>query len=83
MGDLRERAFWPDYQSAFEEMLSATSTRWAPWWVIPADHKWMARAVVSAILTHEIEGLGVRRPTVTAEQKRLLARARRQLLAER
>lgn len=81
--DLQERAFWPDYQAAFEEMVNQTSTRWAPWWIIPADHKWMARALVSAILTHEIKGLGVKRPTITPEQRRGLARARRQLLAER
>lgn len=41
--DVRERARWDDYQRAFSQMLSATSTEWAPWYVIPADHKWFAR----------------------------------------
>jgi PPK2 family polyphosphate:nucleotide phosphotransferase len=80
--DLHERAFWSSYQDAFEEMLNRTSTKWAPWMVIPADHKWIARALVSTILTHRIKSLGVRRPTVSPEQKRQLARARRRLLAE-
>ena len=42
--DVHERGYWDDYQRAFSEMLSATSTAWAPWHVIPADHKWFARA---------------------------------------
>ena len=41
--DAKERSYWDDYQKAFSEMLSATSTEWAPWYVIPADHKWFAR----------------------------------------
>jgi polyphosphate kinase 2 (PPK2 family) len=82
MADVEERRFWPAYQAAFQEMLNRTSTPWAPWWVIPADHKWIARALVSAILTHEIARLGVHRPRITAAQARVLARARRRLMAE-
>ena len=41
--DLKERAFWNDYMKAFEEAISATNTRWAPWYIIPADHKWVSR----------------------------------------
>jgi PPK2 family polyphosphate:nucleotide phosphotransferase len=81
--DLKERGFWNDYQDAFEDMLQQTSTKWAPWWVVPADNKWVTRALVAGITTESIRRLGLRRPAVTAEQKRLLARARRQLLAEK
>ena len=63
-------------------MLRHTSTKWAPWWVIPADHKWVTRALVAGITTESIRRLGLKRPAVTTEQQRLLARARRQLLAE-
>ena len=52
--DAKERAYWDDYQEAFSEMLSHTSTEWAPWYVIPADHKWFARICVSAILAHTL-----------------------------
>ena len=52
--DLGERKYWDDYQRAFEEMLAGTSTKWAPWWVIPADHKYIARALVAAIITRSI-----------------------------
>ena len=78
-GDLKERGFWDDYQKAFEETLQQTSTRWAPWWVIPADNKWVTRALVGAITTNAIRDLRLKRPAVTAEQRRLLAAAKRQL----
>ena len=81
--DLKERSFWDDYQEAFEDMLRNTSTPWAPWWVIPADHKWVTRALVAGIITESIRGLRLRFPSVTVEQKRLLARARRQLGSEK
>ncbi len=81
--DLKERGFWNDYQHAFQDMLRHTSTKWAPWWVIPADHKWVTRALVAGITTESIRRLGLKRPAVTTEQQRLLARARRQLLAEK
>jgi PPK2 family polyphosphate:nucleotide phosphotransferase len=77
--DLKERGFWDDYQAAFADALQNTSTKWAPWWVIPADHKFVTRALVAGITTESIRRLGLRRPAVTAEQRRLLASARRQL----
>ncbi len=48
--DVSERSYWDDYQKAFSEMLSTTSTEWAPWYVIPADHKWFARICASAVI---------------------------------
>ncbi len=79
-GDLEERAHWREYEKAFEEVLTHTSTDWAPWWIIPADHKWVTRALVAAIVTRTIEDLGLEAPRVTPEQERLLAKARRQLV---
>jgi PPK2 family polyphosphate:nucleotide phosphotransferase len=80
--DLEERKFWDDYQRAFEDTISYTSTKWAAWWVIPADNKWIARAVVSAVLADQIKGLGLRKPQVPESQQAQLAKAREQLLAE-
>jgi PPK2 family polyphosphate:nucleotide phosphotransferase len=77
--DLKEREHWDDYQEAFEAALQHTSTPWAPWWVIPADHKWVSRALVAGITTHAIKALKLKRPAVSAEQKRLIAAATRQL----
>ena len=78
-GDLEERKRWPDYQDAFENMLQHTSTKWAPWWVIPADHKWVTRAAVAAIITLSIEELGLKFPEVSDEQRKRLAAAKSQL----
>ena len=77
--DLEERRHWDKYQDAFEQMLQKTSTEWAPWWVVPADNKWVTRTLVCAILTQSIEALGDRPPTLSAEQKKRLAEARREL----
>ena len=80
--DLAERAFWKDYMEAFEEALSATSTEWAPWYIIPADHKWVARAAVAGILTSTIGSLHLTYPEVTPEQRQVLEEARTQLEEE-
>ncbi len=78
-GDLEERKHWSEYQDAFEQMLQHTSTKWAPWWVIPADHKWVTRALVCTIITRAIDGLGVNFPEVSDEQRRRLAAVRIEL----
>lgn len=82
MADLEERGFWKDYMTAFEDTITRTSTKWAPWWVIPADHKWVARALVAAILSREMKRLGIERPQLSNRERAQLAKARRQLLAE-
>jgi PPK2 family polyphosphate:nucleotide phosphotransferase len=79
--DIDERDHWDAYQDAFEAALSCTSTKWAPWWVIPADHKWVARALVAAIMTRSIQDLGLRMPVVSSDRERTLVRARRRLNA--
>jgi PPK2 family polyphosphate:nucleotide phosphotransferase len=80
--DLAERAHWGRYMKAYSDCLSATSTEWAPWYVIPADHKWVARAVVADVITTTLRSLDLRYPEVTDQQRRLLAEAKQQLLAE-
>ncbi|HEY3382507.1 MAG TPA: polyphosphate kinase 2 family protein [Vicinamibacterales bacterium] len=82
VADLAERKCWKDYQQAFEEMLNHTSTKHAPWWVIPADNKWLARVLVASITTRTIEELDLQMPEMSEQQKRALMQAKRQLLAE-
>jgi len=80
--DVRERGYWDDYQTAFSEMLSNTSTDWAPWYVIPADHKWFARACVSAVLARTLMEIDPRYPTVDAAKRKELAETRAVLESE-
>ena len=80
--DARERQYWDDYQRAFSEMLSNTSTERAPWYVIPADHKWFARICVSHVLAHTLIELDPQYPKVTPEQRREELEAKAELLAQ-
>ena len=80
--DVKEREHWDEYQVAFSQMLSATSTEWAPWYVVPADYKWVTRAVVADIVTTAIRKLDLKYPEVTAEDRKRLAEARKKLDAE-
>jgi PPK2 family polyphosphate:nucleotide phosphotransferase len=80
--DLAERRFWEDYMKAYEDALSATSTGYAPWYVVPADNKWVTRAVIADILTSTIQSLDLRYPIVTDEQRKALAAAKKQLESE-
>lgn len=82
LNDAKERQRWDDYQFAFSEMLSHTSTEWAPWYVIPGDHKWFARTCVSAILAMTLMEIDPRFPVLDAEQRVELEEARRRLEAE-
>jgi PPK2 family polyphosphate:nucleotide phosphotransferase len=81
-GDVVERRHWDDYMQAFEDAITATSTEWAPWYVIPADHKNVMQAMVAAILVDTIESLDLAWPTVSDEDRRANAEARRELEAE-
>lgn len=80
--DLAERAHWKEYRKAFEDALSATSTKRAPWHVIPADRKYVARALVADIITTSIQGLGLEYPKVGKERMAKLEEARAALEAE-
>jgi len=61
-GDLEDRALWDDYMRAYEELLSRTSTREAPWWVVPADKKWYRDLVIATVLVGTLEKLGISQP---------------------
>jgi PPK2 family polyphosphate:nucleotide phosphotransferase len=80
--DLAERGFWDQYLEAYEDAISATSTDWAPWYIVPADHKWSTRAIVAKILTSTMRGLDLCYPEVTEAQHQELERARAQLEQE-
>lgn len=80
--DLTERQHWDDYMSAFEDMLSATSTKSAPWYIIPADQKPIAHLLVAKILSTEIRKLDLKYPTVTPAQHEALIASRAKLEAE-
>jgi PPK2 family polyphosphate:nucleotide phosphotransferase len=80
--DVAERAHWDEYMRAFEEAITATSTPWAPWYVIPADHKPVMQAMVAAILVDTIGSLGLSWPEVSDAARAANAEARRKLEAE-
>lgn len=80
--DLEERGYWDDYLAAYEDMLQATSTPWAPWYVVPADYKWVTRAVVARIVVEKIKSLKLQYPPVTKEQKAAIEEARKELERE-
>ncbi len=79
LGDVEERAFWDDYIRAYEDAITHTSTAWAPWFVIPADNKWFMRAAVAEIIGDALEGLKLKYPTVSAEERARWTEARRVL----
>jgi PPK2 family polyphosphate:nucleotide phosphotransferase len=80
--DLAERAYWDDYQAAYEDVLTATSTEWAPWYVIPADDKHVARALIAGMILHAIDGLALKPPVATPQQEAAIEVAKKQLGAE-
>jgi len=77
--DIEERKFWKQYMKAYEECLSATSTRDAPWYVVPADDKENARLIVSQIVLDTFEGLKMTFPETSANRRRELLSIRKQL----
>jgi PPK2 family polyphosphate:nucleotide phosphotransferase len=80
--DVKERERWNDYQVAFSQMLSGTSTEWAPWYVIPADHKWFARVAVAAVLVNTLAEIDPQFPTVSDEARSALVAAKAGLEAQ-
>jgi PPK2 family polyphosphate:nucleotide phosphotransferase len=82
VSDYKERQYWDEYQIAYENMLNATSTECAPWYVVPANNKWFMRAVVADIITNRIEKLNLQFPEVTQETIDRLDDVRSKLMAE-
>jgi PPK2 family polyphosphate:nucleotide phosphotransferase len=81
-GDVAERAHWDAYMGAFEDALTATSTPWAPWHVIPADHKWLTQALVARVLVEKLRSLDLAWPEVSAKEHAANLEARKELDAE-
>ncbi len=79
--DVREREYWDDYMTAYQEMIAATSRKYAPWFVVPADNKWYTRLVVAAAIVDALEELKLAYPTVVAAERKELAAARKELAA--
>ena len=80
--DVRERRYWEDYQPAFEAMLSQTSTRWAAWCVVPADHKWFSRLATTAVLVTALDAINPRYPAADPSVASQMAQVREELAAE-
>ncbi|ADB14809.1 Polyphosphate:AMP phosphotransferase [Pirellula staleyi DSM 6068] len=80
--DITERGYWDDYQAAYEEALEATSTKHAPWYVVPADHKWVSRAIVARVITKTIDDLNAQYPEVDDAKMAEIEKARRILESE-
>jgi polyphosphate kinase 2 (PPK2 family) len=80
--DVRERESWDAYQEAFSEMFSHTSTPWAPWYVIPADRKWFARAAAAAVIANALIDLDPQYPRLDEQARRDLEQAKVELEAE-
>jgi PPK2 family polyphosphate:nucleotide phosphotransferase len=81
-GDIEERKFWDDYITAYEDVLTRTSTAHAPWYVVPADAKWFARMVVAAIIANKLVEMDPQFPTVDEDDKQAMLACRADLAAE-
>ncbi len=83
LADMKERGYWDQYQSAYEEMFNHTSTDYAPWYVIPADDKWYMRILIGLAIYHQFEKLNIAYPQVSKETKAALEKSKQFLLNEK
>jgi PPK2 family polyphosphate:nucleotide phosphotransferase len=81
--DVEERRYWNDYMRAYEDAIRATATKHAPWYVVPADHKWFTRLVVAGAIVDALERLDLTLPPLDAAHRKELAQARRLLAREK
>jgi PPK2 family polyphosphate:nucleotide phosphotransferase len=81
--DVKERGFWDDYQQAYEDCLSHTSSEWAPWFIIPADNKWFTRLAVSEVIVNALKKLNLRYPEVSEQRRQELQEIRKLLETEK
>ena len=82
-GDVHERKYWNEYQKAYEEMISATSTEDSPWYVVPADNKWFTRLVISSVVVDTLESLDLAYPKVEDAKRKELEEAKKVLLSKK
>ena len=80
--DARERGFWDDYQQAYEDAIGSTAKEHAPWYVVPADHKWFSRLVVAQVIVDTLKKMNLEYPKLSAAQKKELAKARLEIERE-
>jgi PPK2 family polyphosphate:nucleotide phosphotransferase len=80
--DVQERGQWDDYHEAFEDVFRYTSTKWAPWYIIPADHKWFTHAAVADIIVAKLKSMDLKYPSVSKARLKELDRARKLLESE-
>ena len=80
--DVRERRHWDEYRQAFDIMLSQTSTKWAPWYVVPADHKWFSRLATAAILVRALHSINPKYPAADPAAREQMTQARPELVVE-
>jgi PPK2 family polyphosphate:nucleotide phosphotransferase len=80
--DLSERSKWEDYMEAYEDVLNQTSTEWAPWYIVPADKKWVTHASISEIIVSQIQKLDLKYPVLSKEQYAALEKAKTELKKE-
>ena len=80
--DVKERRYWDDYQAAYEDMIRNTSTKEAPWYVVPADNKWFTRVVVAAAIIDTLSGLDLKFPKVDPADFEKLMVAKQELMGE-
>ncbi len=80
--DSKERGYWDEYQAAYEDCFNHTSTEWAPWHIIPADHKWFTRTTIANIIVEKLKSLDLAYPVVDEAQQQELAAARAALMNE-
>ena len=83
MADVKERGYWKDYQAAYEDMIRNTSTKYAPWYVVPADNKWYTRLVVASAIIEALDNLNLQFPDADEEVKKELKKVKASLLAEK
>jgi PPK2 family polyphosphate:nucleotide phosphotransferase len=81
--DLAARGRWEDYERAYETMISKTSTDWANWWIMPADHRWAMRTIVAQVILNEMRQLDLRYPPIDDEKRDLIGLALRKLKSEK
>jgi PPK2 family polyphosphate:nucleotide phosphotransferase len=83
VNDIKERAFWKQYQKAYEDTIRNTATEHAPWYVVPADNKWFTRVVVAAVVVETLGSLDLQYPKVSKEQRKELSAAKQGLLGNK
>ena len=81
VNDVNEREHWDEYMHAYDETIRNTASKYAPWYVVPADHKWFTRLVVAAAIVETLDSLNLEYPTLSKEELRGLDAAKNALLA--